>query len=39
MTESVNLADKYPEIVKELEDEMNGMRIPSPNWPLPEEQK
>lgn len=39
MTESVNLADKYPEIVKELEDEMNGMRIPSPNWPLPEEKK
>ena len=39
MTESVNLADKYPEIVKELEDEMNGMRIPSPNWPLPGEKK
>ena len=39
MTESVNLADKYPEIVKELENEMNGMRIPSPNWPLPEEKE
>ena len=39
MTESVNLADKYPEIVKELEDEMNGMCIPSPNWPLPEEKE
>ena len=39
MTESVNLADEYPEIVKELENEMNGMRIPSPNWPLPEEKE
>lgn len=39
MTESVNLADKYPEMVKQLENEMDGMRIPSPNWPLPEEKE
>lgn len=37
MTESVNLAEKYPEIVKEMEAEMNAIRTPSPNWPLPGE--
>ncbi len=37
MTESHNLADKYPEIVKELDKEMKAIRKPSPNWPLPGE--
>ena len=37
MTESTNLAQDHPEIVKEFEQEMNKMRTPSPNWPLPNE--
>ena len=37
MTESVNLADKYPEMVTEFEKEMKKMHIPTPNWPLPGE--
>ncbi len=35
ITESTNLADKYPQIVSELEKEMDAIRKPSPNWPLP----
>lgn len=35
MTESVNLADTFPEIVKAFEEEMKRMRTPSPNWPDP----
>ncbi len=35
MTESTNLADKYPEKVAEFEKEMEAARTPSPNWPLP----
>jgi Na+/H+ antiporter NhaD/arsenite permease-like protein len=34
MTESVNLANKYPEKVAQFEKEMKAMRIPTPNWPL-----
>jgi arylsulfatase A-like enzyme len=34
MTESVNLAEEHPEILKEMEAEMNAIRTPSPNWPL-----
>lgn len=34
MTESVNLADKYPEKVAEFEKEMKEMRVPTLNWPL-----
>ena len=37
MTESVNLADKYPEKVAQFEEEMKTMRVPTPNWPLPGE--
>ncbi len=37
ITESRNLADVYPEIVAEFQREMEIMRTPSPNWPLPEE--
>ena len=37
MTESVNLADKYPEMVAAFEKEMRRMRVPTPNWPLPGE--
>ena len=37
MTESNNLADKYPEMVAAFEAEMARMRVPSPNWPLPGE--
>ena len=37
MTESNNLADKYPEMVEAFEREMMLMRTPSPNWPLPGE--
>ncbi len=35
ITESTNLAAKYPEKVAEFEKEMATMRVPSPNWPLP----
>ena len=34
MTESVNLADKYPEMVAAFEKEMRRMRVPTSNWPL-----
>lgn len=37
LTESNNLADKYPEMVEAFEREMKLMRTPSPNWPLPGE--
>lgn len=37
MTESNNLADKYPEMVAAFEAEMARMRVPSPNWPQPGE--
>lgn len=37
VTESNNLADKYPEMVEEFDREMKKMRTPSPNWPLPGE--
>jgi len=37
ITESRNLADIYPEIVVEFQQEIEEMRTPSPNWPLPEE--
>ena len=37
MTESVNLANKYPEKVAQFEKEMKAMRVPTPNWPLPGE--
>lgn len=37
MTESHNLADKYPEMVKKFDTEMKVMHKPSPNWPLPGE--
>ena len=37
MTESENLAEQHPEILQELEKEMNAIRTPSPNWPLPGE--
>ena len=37
MTESNNLADKYPEMVAAFEAEIARMRVPSPNWPLPGE--
>ncbi len=39
ITESNNLADKYPEIVEEFEQAMKNMRTPSPNWPLPDEKR
>ncbi|MBO5187408.1 MAG: sulfatase-like hydrolase/transferase [Prevotella sp.] len=32
--ERVNLADKYPEMVKQFDEEMKAIRTPSPNWPL-----
>lgn len=37
ISESVNLAEKYPEKVAAFEKEMKAMHIPSPNWPLPGE--
>lgn len=37
MTESNNLANKFPELVKEFDKEMKTMHKPSPNWPLPGE--
>lgn len=33
MTESNNLADKYPELVQQMDREMKAGRVPSPNWP------
>ena len=35
--ESHNLADEHPEMVEEMNREMQRMRTPSPNWPLPGE--
>ena len=37
MIESMNLADKYPEVIAEFEKEMEKMHVPTPNWPLPGE--
>lgn len=37
MTESMNLADKYPGVIVEFEKEMEKMHVPTPNWPLPGE--
>ena len=37
MTESMNLADKYPGVIAEFEKEMEKMHGPTPNWPLPGE--
>lgn len=37
MTESHNLAAKYPEKIAEFEREMKKMHHPTPNWPLPGE--
>lgn len=37
ITESNNLADKYPEILKALDEEMKVQHHPSENWPLPGE--
>lgn len=34
MEERHNLADQYPEMVKEFDKEMKAIRHPSPNWPL-----
>ena len=34
-TESHNLANEHPEIVEQMEKEMNAARRPSPYWPLP----
>lgn len=36
ITESNNLAEEYPEKVKEMEMEMNQLRMDSPNWPVKE---
>lgn len=33
--EEHNLADEMPELVKQFDEDMKAMRIPSPNWPLP----
>lgn len=38
ITESTDLAGKYPEIVAEFERQMQQARTPSPYWPLPGEQ-
>ena len=37
ITESYNLAEKYPEKVAEFDRAMKEMHVPSPNWPLPGE--
>lgn len=37
MTESNNLAEKYPKIVAEFERDMEQTRTPSPYWPLEKE--
>ena len=37
MTESHNLADKYPDILRALDEEMKTQHHPSENWPLPGE--
>ncbi|MBP3757420.1 MAG: arylsulfatase, partial [Prevotella sp.] len=39
VTESHNLADQYPEMVAEFDRQMKAIRTPSPNWPLPGEEK
>jgi arylsulfatase A-like enzyme len=36
-TESKNLADTYPKMVKELDKKMRKMRRPSANYPIPED--
>lgn len=36
--ETNNLAKKYPRRVKEFDEEMQRMHIPTPNWPQPGEQ-
>jgi hypothetical protein len=33
MSESNNLAKKYPELVEQFDREMKAGRVPSPNWP------
>ncbi len=35
--ERYNLAGRYPELVKQMDEEMKQMRRPSANWPLPGE--
>ena len=35
--ETTNLADQYPEMVREFDAEMQRMHVPTPNWPLPGE--
>lgn len=35
--ETTNLAEQYPEKVKEMDEEMRRMHVPTPNWPLPGE--
>ena len=35
--EQHNLADEYPELVRQFDEEMKTIRTPSPNWPLPGE--
>lgn len=37
ITESINLADRYPEKVAEFEKEMQAIRVSTPNWPLANE--
>ena len=37
MTESHNLADRYPELVEQFDREMRAQHHPSPCWPLPGE--
>ncbi len=39
MIESTNLAEQYPEMIEVFEKEMQAMRKPSPNWPLPGEER
>ena len=36
-TESVNLADKMPDKLRQLDDAMKSLRTPSPNYPIPGE--
>lgn len=38
-SESHNLADQYPELVRQFDSEMKAIRTPSENWPLPGESK
>ena len=37
--EKNNLAEQYPEKVREFDLEMQKMHIPTPNWPLPGEEQ